>query len=58
MNTFQIHTQLSEAVRAAASIREDLTDARFVLDRVFLKLRLAYLGSCIKSLTWRLRQST
>jgi|GEM_PF-4300939 len=57
MNTFQLHSQLAEAVRAAASVREDLTSSqRGIIGRMLLQLRLAYLASCIDALTWRLRQ--
>lgn len=56
MNTYQIQSQLSHAVRTAALLQAELAaqNCSFV-GRLFRKIRHAYLQSCIESLTFRLR---
>ena len=56
MNTYHLHSQLSCAVRSAASLRQELSaDQYSILGRFVRRVRHAYLMSNIESLTRRLR---
>ncbi len=58
MNTFQVHSQLAHAVRAASAIRHELlmmSRRRKLFLRTVLYLRLVYLDAQIETLIRRLR---
>ena len=56
MNTYQLHSQLSYAVRSAASLRQELSAKRgYFIGRLARRIRHAYLMSNIQALSRQLR---